>query len=375
MRVLMLNYEFPPLGGGAAQANRNILRAMAGQAGLEIDLITSCVGEGRQEKIAPGQTIHFVDIGKHGGLHYQTNRDLLIYTLRAYRCARALTKQHRYDLCHAFFGIPCGVMAWRLGLPYIVSLRGSDVPYYNARFRMLDTILFKRLSAHVWSRASSVVANSEGLRDLALKSAPGQIIDVIPNGVDTTTFRPGEPLDPNGGLRTLTVARLIQRKGIEHLIDAMAQLGDDRATLTIVGEGNQREALAARAADLGDRVRFLGAVPHEQLPSVYRTHDVFVLPSLNEGMSNTVLEAMASGLPILMTRTGGARELIEPGVNGDFIEPDGADIARALNAYLQRPALIRSHGAHSRAKAEARGWDDVAAAYLAHYRAAVGSGA
>ncbi len=371
----MLNYEFPPLGGGAAQANRNILRALAGKADLEIDLVTSSVGESRQEQIAPGQTIHFVDIGKRGSLHYQTNRDLLAYSLRAYRYARALKKQQHYDLCHAFFGIPCGVMAWRLGLPYIVSLRGSDVPFYNARFRVPDTLLFKLLSTHVWSRAATVVANSEGLRDLALQSAPDQAIDVIPNGVDTTIFRPGEPLDTNGGLRILTVARLIQRKGIEYLIDAMAQLGDDRATLTIVGEGNQREALAARAADLGDRVRFLGALPNAQLPSVYRTHDVFVLPSLNEGMSNTVLEAMASGLPILMTRTGGARELIEPGVNGDFIEPDGADIARALHAYLQRPALIRSHGAHSRAKAEVRGWDDVAAAYLALYSAASGAGA
>jgi glycosyltransferase involved in cell wall biosynthesis len=99
-------------------------------------------------------------------------------------------------------------------------------------------------------------------------------------------------------------------------------------------------------------------------------HDVFVLPSLNEGMSNTVLEAMATGMPILMTRTGGAQELVEPGDNGDFIEADGAGIARSIKIYLERPALIRTHGARSRAKAEARGWAEVAAAYTAHYSAA-----
>lgn len=370
MRVLMLNYEFPPLGGGAAHANRNILRAMTEATDLEIDLVTSSVGAARVEVFAPGKTIHYLDIGKRGNLHYQTNRDLLAYTLRAFGYARALMGQQRYDLCHAFFGIPCGAIAWRLGLPYIVSLRGSDVPFYNARFRVPDTVLFKRLSTRVWKSAAAVVANSQGLRTLALESAPAQKIDVIPNGVDTDIFHPGEPLDTNGGLRVLTVARLIRRKGIEHLIDALGQLGDDRATLTIVGEGNQRGALEARAAGCDGRVRFLGAVPHEQLPAVYRTHDVFVLPSLNEGMSNTVLEAMASGMPILMTRTGGAQELVEPGDNGDFIEADGAGIARSLKTYLERPALIRTHGARSRAKAEARGWAEVAAAYTAQYRAA-----
>lgn len=368
----MLNYEFPPLGGGAAHANRNILQAMADD--IEVDLITSSTGDTRVEEFAPGKTIHFLDIGKRGSLHYQTSRDLLAYSIRAYAYAHKLVRGKHFDVCHAFFGIPCGVIASRLGLPYIVSLRGSDVPFYNPRFRVADSLVFKHLSLHVWKRAAAVVANSEGLRTLAQASATQQAIDVIPNGVDTSIFQPGAPLAKNGTLRVLTVARLIGRKGIEHLIDAMGELGDDRVTLTIAGEGNLRAALEARAVAYGDRVRFVGAVPHEQLPAVYRTHDVFILPSLNEGMSNTVLEAMASGLPILMTGTGGAQELVESGRNGALIEPEGKDIARKLMDYLHKPGLAEAHGARSREMALARTWSAVADAYVDCYRAAPAKG-
>ena len=366
----MLNYEYPPLGGGAGNANKQILQALGDDPGLEFDLICSSTDGFSIETPRPGQRIHFLDIGKGGSIHYQSNRDLLVYAWRAYWYARRLMKTQHYDLCHAFFGIPCGVMAWRLGLPYIVSLRGSDVPFYSARFRVLDTLIFQRLSRRVWAKAGAVVANSSGLRDLALASAPRQAIDVIPNGVDTEKFAPGEI--PPGALRLLIVARLIARKRINDLIDAVGLLGDGEVTLSIVGDGKGGDELKTQvdAKDLSDRVHFLGPVDHAQLPDVYRDHHVFVLPSLNEGMSNTVLEAMASGLPIVMTDIGGAQETLEAGRNGYLIEAYSPEsIAEALRHYVDDPGLIAVHGACSRRKAESMSWAAVAAAYRACYTA------
>ncbi len=368
MRVLMLNYEYPPLGGGAANATQQILAALAEDDGLHIDLVSSSTGATSIEEIAPQQRIHFLDIGKDGNLHYQSNRDLLAYAWRAYGYARKLMAGNDYDVCHAFFGIPCGALAWRLGLPYIVSLRGSDVPFYNERFRVPDTLLFQRLSRRVWKKSGAVVANSEGLRKLALESAPRQPISVIPNGVDTTLFQPG--ILPETPLRILIVARLIQRKGIGYLIEAVRRLASDKVELTIAGDGKQRVELEAQveAAELCGSVRFLGVVAHDDLPAVYQSHHVFVLPSLNEGMSNTVLEAMATGLPVLMTDTGGAAEMVASGKNGYLLEARSADsIVAALEHYIDEPALIGRHGARSRVKAESMSWQTVAAAYRACY--------
>lgn len=368
MRVLMLNYEYPPLGGGAANATEKILRVFAEESDIEVDLVTSSMGASSVHSVTPRQRIHYLDIGKAGSVHYQTNRDLLSYSWRAYRYARRLLRTQDFDVCHAFFGIPCGVLAWRLGLPYIVSLRGSDVPFYNERFRVPDTLVFQRLSRHVWSRSGAVIANSIGLRDLARASAPNQDIGVIPNGVDTARFSPGPSVE--GPLRVLIVARLITRKGIPSLIEAVKHLEEEDIQLTIAGDGNQREALGALVQQLGleDRVTFLGVVAHEELPAIYQAHHIFVLPSLNEGMSNTVLEAMASGLPILMTDTGGARETVEPGRNGYLLEFGSMDsIVDGLRQYLERPERIQVHGARSREMAENMSWQAVATAYRGCY--------
>lgn len=395
MRVLMLNYEYPPLGGGAGNATAYLLEELAKDPALAVDLVTSSTDQARTEGIPhhphrsyssyssngrphsePPRSpieIHFLDIGKRGSLHYQTNRDLLAYAWRAWRHARRLAAARRYDVCHAFFGIPCGFVARRLGLPYIVSLRGSDVPFYNERFRLLDRLLFQRMSVRIWRDARAVVANSEGLRALALDSAPDQAIEVVYNGVDTEAFRPG-PRDWEG-LRVVCAARLIRRKGIEHLIEAVAKLEGQDVRLTLVGKGNHEAALRAHAAALGvgERVAFAGHVAHAEMAEVYRRSDVFVLPSLNEGMSNTALEAMACGLPILMTDTGGALELLEDRENGYVIRkrsPD--DIAEKLRRYIERPELLGEHGRSSREKAQTMTWARAAAAYKRLYETAAG---
>jgi len=399
MRVLMLNYEYPPLGGGAGNATAYLLKELAKDPALAVDLVTSSTGEARTTALVGGSDkpdrsdrsdrsdesdgtggrkpdsveIHFLDIGKRGGLHYQTNRDLLAYTWRAWRHARRLAAARRYDLCHAFFGIPCGFIARRLGLPYLVSLRGSDVPFYNERFRVPDRLLFQRMSVRIWRNARAVVANSEGLRALALESAPDQPIEVVHNGVDTDAFRPGRR-DWNG-LRVVCAARLIRRKGIEYLLEAMGGLAGHDVRLTVVGTGNHEAALRARATDLGvaDRVDFAGHVAHSDLAPVYQHSDVFVLPSLNEGMSNTALEAMACGLPIVMTDTGGARELLEDGENGYVIRKRASgDIVEKLRRYLEEPSLLHKHGQNSRDKAQAMTWARSAAAYKRLYERALG---
>ncbi len=369
MRILLLNYEYPPLGGGAGNATQYLLSELAKEPEIAVDLVTSSVDRARLERPSERQTLHFLDIHRKGGLHYQSNKDLLSYSWQAWRYARGLTRRHEYDVCHAFFGIPCGFIAMHLALPYIVSLRGSDVPFYNERFRNLDRLLFQRLSRRIWRKAGRVVANSEGLRSLALESAPSQAIDVICNGVDTEAFHPSPRT--GHGLRAICVSRLIARKGLQYLIRSLSQLRDLDVALTLVGTGNQQAELeaVARECDVTERVHFVGAVEHKEIAAAYQAHDVFVLPSLIEGMSNTALEAMACGLPLLMTDTGGAAELVEDGKNGFLIrERDADDIARRLRWYAENKDMARRHGERSRERAERMSWSSVAKSYVSMYR-------
>jgi len=371
MKILLLNYEYPPLGGGAGNATAYLLREFRRRDDLRMDVITSSTAETRVEELSDRIRIHFLDIGKSGNLHYQSNKDLLKYASRAYRYARKLMKREQYDLCHAFFGIPCGFLARRLKIPYLVSLRGSDVPFYNERFRMLDRLLFKWISIRIWRDARAVVANSEGLRQLALQSAPWQPILVIPNGVDVEEFHPAWDRPSTAGLRVLCVSRLIPRKRIDLLIQALKELSDCPISLTLVGTGNQESALKELARNFGveGKVFFKGFVPHEEIVEIYQRHDLFALPSENEGMSNTVLEALACGLPILMTQTGGAEELIQDGQNGYVIEKDSvSDLVDKMRRYHEHQSLLEEHGRRCREIAESLSWSAVADAYVEEYR-------
>lgn len=368
MKILVLNYEFPPLGGGAANATSHLMREFTMMPEFSFDVVVSSVGGQSVELSSENVRIHFLDIGKKGSLHYQTYRDLLAYSWKAYRYSKDLLSREPFDLCHAFFGIPCGYIAMKLGIPYIVSLRGSDVPFFNQRFSLADRLLFSRMSVKIWRRARRVVANSKGLKNLALETSPNQAIKVIPNGIDVDAFAPGA--GSGKGLRVVCVARMISRKRIDLLIRAMAELRDVDVSLGLVGTGNQESDLKALAEEIGvaDRVEYKGLVDHSDMPSFYRSGDLFVLPSINEGMSNTVLEAMASGLPILMNNTGGAAELLEDDVNGFLLEKDSvSDIAGKIRRFVGNPDLLRRLGIESRRKAENLSWKSTAEQYARIY--------
>lgn len=369
LRILMLNYEFPPLGGGAGNATYYMLKEFSKYPNIEIDLVTSSVDKSKIEKFSKNITIHFLDIRKKGNLHYQSNKDLLIYSWKAYKYSKELIKTKEFNLCHAFFGIPCGYIAMKLknkyNLPYIVSLRGSDVPFYNKRFYLLDLLIFKRLSKKIWKNAKFVTTNSEGLKELALDSSPDQKISIIYNGVDIDEFIPLKNKQMKNKIILVSTGRLIKRKGYEYLIKSISKL--DNIELQLIGDGNLKQELT-ELSKIGDsNVKFLGKINHKELPKYLQKADIFILPSLNEGMSNSVLEAMACGLPIITTDTGGSKELIKD--NGFIVnKADINSLKDAIEEYLKNPELIKLHGIKSRQLAEKMNWGNVAKEYEGTYK-------
>lgn len=381
MRVLFLNYEYPPLGGGAGNATEYLLKEYAKVPDLEVHLVTSSV-DAEFHKVSVGEKVfvHSVPIGKsRETLHFQSVFDLLRYSWGGYRYARKLLKEEGdFDVIHAFFSVPCGVQAYflgrRFGLPYIVSLRGADVPGYSERFSFLYVFL-RPFIRHLWKRAAFVVSNSSGLKNLALQTNQKQAIAIIPNGVSTQEFRVGTSEDRSDVFTLLCVSRLTPRKGIRYLIQAMKLLAEEgldekKVKLQVIGDGHERESLKALSQEAGlTNVEFVGRVPHEHIAPYYVRASAFVLPSLNEGMSNTMLEALASGLPLLATVTGGTEELLTDGENGFFLEMKSAeDIARKVKRLLDDRQLCERFAFSSRKRAEELSWCNVAASYIDLYR-------
>jgi glycosyltransferase involved in cell wall biosynthesis len=377
MRLLMLNNEYPPIGGGTATANYYVIRELA-ERGFNVDLVTSTPERDafEIEHLSPSSRVFRVPIHNKNP-HYQTERELLTYIYNAFFHIRTLYRgdEPKYDLCHAWSGLPAGALAlllkWKRQLPYIVGLRGSDVPGYDVRYLWLYPFLKVPLSM-IWGQSSAITANSYELRNLAHEFRPKDEIDVIPNGVDLERFSVTELPErgENDVFTILCVARLVERKGIGHLIDAVHHLVKVRRNfrVVLVGRGDKERDFRAQVEreGLSQWVDFRGDVLHYDVPAVYNEADMFILPSLNEGMSNAVLEAMASGLPIITTYTGGTAEMLRG--NGIVIPKQSPDaIAKAILEIWDNHELRQTMGIRSRAIAETLTWQKVADDYIALY--------
>lgn len=379
--MLFLNYEYPPLGGGAGNASKHILEEYAHFSDIQVDFVTSAIGDAYEiEMIGERIRIHKLPIGKnHRKLRYQSHAEILKYTWKSYYFSKQLLQSERFDVLHAFFGIPCGYVAMKLGnkfkIPYIVSLRGADVPGYSERFSFLYKIVTP-LITRVWKRASRVVSNSKGLRTLALTSNSNQPIDIIYNGVDTKTFFPKQESKSveSKEVVLLCASRLSRRKGFKYVVDALHLLRSRYPTVRLLIAGGEGDAEAelrqqVKSLNLSDRVEFFGEYNAQQLVHIQQRSDIFILPSFNEGMSNNILEALASGLPVIMTPTGGAEELIREGENGYIVRfGDAQDIAEKIERLLINLELCQRMSRQSRIIAESMSWKNVAESYIHLYQ-------
>jgi len=375
MRILMANYEFPPIGGGAGKANLCLLKEFAANGRLMIDVLTSAPKPGfTTEKFADNITIYKVGVHKKN-LHFWRKTEVAEWLFKAGFRYHALLRKNSYDLAHAFFAFPTAYLCLRTAakLPYIISLRGSDVPGYNVRLR-IDYKLLSPLFRRIWKSASALVANSQGLAELAEKFAPQLDIGVINNGVYTDTFYPATAKRPTRPVKILTVSRLISRKRIDLLIETVAKAKelDVDIQLDIAGQGNLMHRLEklARKLAVAERVNFMDRVPTEQMPQLYRDNDIFVMSSAHEGMSNAMLEAMACGLPIVTTRCEGVDELIAD--NGIVVEhPSPDSMAEAIKALIDDPPRYEQMSAAAVKQAQQFTWSSAAGQYLDCYHTVI----
>lgn len=248
--------------------------------------------------------------------------------------------------------------------PVAVYAPGPPHPRYLPDLRKADAII------------------SDGWAAKELPRMIGRPVDDVTKGVDVDVFNPDGPsLRESLGLAAawvvICVTRLVPIKNVPLLLSAiaLARRSDPRVVLVMVGEGPLRLALERHAAALGiaDAVRFVGYVPQEAAGDWYRSADVFALASDFDNSPNVVLEAMASGLPVVATDVGGLRDYVTPPDNGALVPKGDAEaFAAALLDTAADPAHALAIGRANRDKAvRAFSWAASASAMLAVYQRVV----
>lgn len=266
---------------------------------------------------------------------------------------RRLIRTLAPDVVNAHYASGYGTLMVRAGAPLVLNVWGSDVYEFPDAGPIQRWLLRRNLL-----RADRVVSTSEVMAKRTLQVCPAVgSITVVPFGVDVQRFVPGT--DARSGITIGTVKSLAPKYGIDTLLSAFAAVAGDDADLRlrIVGGGPQQEALRTMAERLGisERVDFVGAVPHEQVPDELRKLDVYVALSRthSESFGVAVIEASACGLPVVVSRVGGLPEVVEEGVTGLIVPHDDAEAAAdALRKLLASEALRRSMGEAGRRRVE-----------------------
>lgn len=368
MRILVLCYEFPPLGGGGSQFAHGLSRALVAR-GHGVDLITMAFRGLPRREIIDGIGIHRVPCVRLKRFHC-TLPEAGTYLAALPLVARRRLESNEYDLVHAHFILPDGFAAWRIrratGLPYVITAHGSDVPGYNPH-RLKRT---HELLGPVWRAvvrdAARVVTPSRSLAALLAARVRGIEPALIPYGFDAARYSCGSERRK----RILVVTRALERKGVQHLLEALRGIRLDHE-IHIVGDGPYLGPLRKLAEVTPTPVVFHGWLDNRSatLRRLYEGSRIFVMTSESENFPVTLLEAMSAGLAVVTSRGTGCEEVT--GETALLVTPGDLDELRSAVLRLAAdPEACRRLGEAARARIEGEfAWSRVVAGYEELYRA------
>ena len=346
-RILILTTSYLPNIGGSELAIREITKRLPD---IEFDIITSRAdSQGRfAPERAPAETQDNTNIYRIGN-SFTLARFLLpknFFPISAFFKAVSLHRKFRYEIIHAYQASQAGGAAWLFKL-------------FHPRVKFILTIQEgKNLKGQGWflnffrdimvRSADSITVISRYLKEYAAKINHRAVITLIPNGVDLKKFsgpaRSREARQISNEKIIITVSRLVEKNGLADLVDAFALVKKDipTAKLVIIGEGSLKEKLKLKIKNLKleGSIRLAGQVAHEELSRYLSAADIFVRPSLSEGLGTAFLEAMACGLPVIGTPVGGIPDIIHDGQTGLMCRSgDPNDIADKIRALLTDSGL------------------------------------
>lgn len=364
MKLLILCYEYPPIGGGGAKVVDGLTKEL-NELGQKIDLVTMGYRNLASCETRGNMTIHRIkSLRRRASMC--SSLELFIYIIAAFIFLLRI-RGSDYFMNHTHFIFPDGILALLLkkikGIPYVITAHGSDVPGYNPdRFKLLHVFL-RPLWKIIINNAEKIVTPSASLDTLIKKLHPSLNTILIPNGIDINKY--SHSLNKED--KILVVTRMFERKGVQHFIRALSTVNSD-FKVNIVGDGPYLEVLK-RVAGNEKRIKFYGHLDNSsrELCDLYETSRIFVFTSEAENFPIVLLEAMIAGLGIITSANTGCAEVV--GDCGLLVNPkDTASVKNALNELITNPELCRALGQKARTRAEDLfSWRTVARKYIELY--------
>jgi glycosyltransferase involved in cell wall biosynthesis len=368
VRILTLNYEFPPIGGGGSSVSYELGRELVAQ-GHDVDVVTMGFDGLPAREVADGLNVYRVPCLRKQREVCKTH-EMASFVLAALPKVAKLAATRRYDVNHTHFIVPTGLLArftkaWS-GLPFIVTVHGSDVPGYNPDRFGIEHRLLKPVWQWILHGADHVISPSHFLRKLVDQRPHGRPVSIIPNGFRYERFRADRPKER----RILLVSRMLPRKGVQYLLEALPGLDLRGFRVDIVGDGPYLPTLKQIAAERRLPVRFWGWLDNgsRELAGLYERGSIFAFTSDAENFPTVLLEAMAAGQAIVTCDGTGCPEVV--GDDALLVPPRRPDaLAAALSRLVQDDQLRAQLGRRARARVEQEfSWRAVAKRYVEIYR-------
>lgn len=377
MRIVAFSDFAPPeRGGGVENALGEIYERLAARNGAIIHVVALGSPPSPTTETLRGMTIHRasrIDLERWLGAQVAVSPSV-------WRLGFAIVRDVQPDVVHAhtlFFhsSLVAAAAARWYGVPLVLTAHVGPLSALPQPQRTAAEVYERFVGKRLLAIARRVIAVSEDVRThLEHLGVASERIAVIPNGVDVDRFQPASDRTSSRTV-IVSVGRLIANKGQRLLLDALAKLRAEGLDFEVrlVGDGPLRRELEAQVGQLGlrDSVRFLGE--QSRVEDVLRDADIFVRPSLTEGMSLAVLEAMATGLACVVTDVSGSRQMIRDGYDGIIVQPhDTGELAAAIRGLLLDGQRRQRLGNAARSRARAFSWESVADATLAEFARVVG---
>jgi glycosyltransferase involved in cell wall biosynthesis len=331
MRILVLSYEYPPIGGGGGIICRNVTERMAGM-GHQMTVVTAALST---SDVAVSNTksenLKIVRLRTFRKRSHQSNPvEMLAWINVTKEYLRRFPVSESFDLCMAHFVLPGGEVAMWLkkhfGIRYCLVSHGHDIPWVHPRQMFLFHLgSYLRIKA-ICRGSSAIFVQTQKMKDNFLRFAGEREsgkCHIVPNGTDYKIFHPNRRSE-NGKLKILFVGRLVIQKDPMTLLKSVRlvaeQIGD--FTVRIIGDGSLKKKLErfADKNELSQYVEFSGKIGIEEMAGEYHSAHILIAPSLNEGMSLSAIEALRSGVYLIATRASGFEDLIVEGRNGEFLK-------------------------------------------------------
>jgi len=355
MKIAILVSMFPPKWlGGAEVATQNIAKCLV-RKGNEVHILTSRDEGLPKESKEEGFFVHRIFYPKIRIL------GVILFWIKSLLYLKKINPEiiHSQGIQMA---VPCFLAKKFLKKSYVVYCQGFDI-YLPWKFKRL-------ISNSILKNAKVVIALTENMRS-KVQEIYNREVFIIPNGIEPKRFGNLSKEAMRNKLGTkkeekniLFVGTLKSVKGVKYLIEAVGIVKEKvpEIKLLLVGDGGERKNLEKLVEELNleNYVTFIGKIPNEEVPKYMMISDVFVLPSLSEGLPITILEAMASGLPIVATKVGGLPEIVRERENGFLVEPKNSkEIAEKVLYLLSNDKIRNSISLNNKEKAKNYSWDSI----------------